>query len=166
MLNYTRATTISAVQGLSQSELDHPHDPTANPIGALLAHICAIEWSYVASTLGGSPPSAADWAEWGPLMRLGPQAWAAARGRTLEEHLARLEAVRSQTLTGLRAVDDAWLSQGANLPWFRDPVTHLWVWYHVMEDELNHRGQIRWLRGRLPAHGLQAEPAMPGSGAD
>jgi hypothetical protein len=23
-------------------------------------------------------------------------------------------------------------------------------WFHVAEDEINHRGQIRWLRPRLP----------------
>lgn len=24
-----------------------------------------------------------------------------------------------------------------------------WAWFHVAEDEINHRGQIRWLRARL-----------------
>ena len=156
MLTYTRASTIAAIEGLVQSELDHQHDATANPIGALLNHVAAIEWSFVAGTLGGTPPSDADWAEWGPLFRLGPEAWTAARGQTLEEHLSRLAAVRDRTLAGLRSVDDAWLAQHANLPWFGEPVTHLWVWYHVMEDELNHRGQIRWLRGRLPGHASQS----------
>lgn len=159
MLNYTRASTIAAVEDLTQSELDHQHDATANPIGSLLAHIAAIEWSFDAGTLGGSPPSDADWAEWGPRFRLGPDAWAAARGRTLDEHLNRLAAVRERTLEGLRAVDDDWLMQHATLPWFREPTTHLWIWYHVMEDELNHRGQIRWLRGRLPGRSSHTDGA-------
>jgi uncharacterized damage-inducible protein DinB len=159
MLTYTRATTLAAVAGLAPSDLDHQHDTKANPIGALLSHISAIEWSFVASTPGGTPPSDADWPEWGPLFRLGPEAWAAARGQTLEEHLTRLAAVRARTLDGLRAVDDAWLVQHATLPWFREPVTHLWIWYHVMEDELNHRGQIRWLRGRLPGRSSHTDGA-------
>jgi hypothetical protein len=25
-----------------------------------------------------------------------------------------------------------------------------WAWFHVAEDEINHRGQMRWLRARLP----------------
>lgn len=25
-----------------------------------------------------------------------------------------------------------------------------WAWFHVAEDEVNHRGQTRWLRARLP----------------
>ena len=26
-----------------------------------------------------------------------------------------------------------------------------WAWFHVLEDEISHRGQIRWLRARIPA---------------
>jgi hypothetical protein len=27
-----------------------------------------------------------------------------------------------------------------------------WAWFHVAEDEINHRGQIRWLRARLSSN--------------
>ncbi len=27
-----------------------------------------------------------------------------------------------------------------------------WAWFHVAEDEISHRGQIRWLRARLHRH--------------
>ena len=154
MLTYTRATTLAAVDGLGTAQLDHQHDATANPIGALLAHIGAIEWAYLTGTLGDKPLSG-EWERWGPLMRLGPSAWAAARGQTLSAHLDRLAAVRERTLSGLRSMDDAWLAQRTTLPWLRGPATNLWSWYHVMEDELNHRGQIRWLRARLSSRGTQ-----------
>ena len=159
MLEYTRATTLDAVAGLDVAALDHQHDGGANPIGALLAHTAAIEWGYVVATLGGPPPAPEVWAAWGPLFRLGPAAWAAARGRPLDAHVARLGAVRARTLEGLRAVDDAWLARPATLPWLRRPATHLWAWYHVMEHELNHRGQIRWRRSRLTA--AAAPPGAP-----
>jgi hypothetical protein len=150
MLDATRASTVDAVAGLDVTALEHQHDPSANPIGSLLAHTAAIEWCYAATTLAGSPPSPEEWAEWQPFLRLGPDAWAAARGRSLDAHLERLRAVRARTLDGLRAVEDTRLTELVTLPWLRQPATHLWVWYHVMEDELNHRGQIRWLRSRLP----------------
>ena len=149
MLEYTRGTTLAAVASLDVAELDHQFDAKANPIGALLAHVAAIEWVHAAATLGGSPPTADEWAAWGPLIQLGPAAWAAAKGDSLDAHRDRLRAVRQRTLDGLRSIDDAWLLQPAALPWLRRPATHLWAWYHVMEDELNHRGQIRWLRSRL-----------------
>jgi uncharacterized damage-inducible protein DinB len=165
MLTYTRETTVAAVAGLGLAELDHQHDPGANPIGALLAHVAAVEWAYAAGTLEGGPAAAA-WAAWGPLLRLGPAAWAAARGRPLDEHLARLAAVRERTLAGLRSVDDGWLERPPRLPWLREPATHLWAWYHVMEDELNHRGQVRWLRSRLPGRpGPGASQASGSAGA-
>src|SRR5512138_2640711 len=83
MLEQARATTIAAVNGLDTVALDHQHDANANPIGALLAHVSAIEWAYLAATLEPGPPPPAEWAAWRPLVRLGPEAWAAARGRTL-----------------------------------------------------------------------------------
>lgn len=160
MLDASRASTVDAVAGLDPAALDHQHDGSANPIGALLAHTAAIEWCYAAATLGSAPPNAEEWAEWQPFLQLGPAAWAAARGRSLAAHLERLRAVRARTLDGLRAVDDARLADSVTLPWLRGPATHLWVWYHVVEDELNHRGQIRWLRSRLPA-----TPETPGTSA-
>lgn len=161
MLDYTRRTTLAAVAGLDVAALDSQHDPAANPIGALLAHVGAVEWAYLTGTLEPGPPSPDEWAAWGPLLRLGPAAWAAARGRTVEEHAARLAVVRARTLDGLRRVDDAWLARRATLPWLREPFTHHWAWYHVMEDELNHRGQIRWLRAR-PTGGTGPAPERRG----
>lgn len=150
MLEYTRATTLNGVAALGTADLDHQHDERANPIGAMLAHVAAIEWVHAVQTFS-LPATTEAWAEWGPLIQLGPAAWAAARGRTLDAHVERLRAVRERTLEGLRAVDDEWLTRTAALPWLPRPATNLWAWYHVMEDELNHRGQTRWLRGRLPS---------------
>jgi len=155
MLEYTRVTTLDSVADLTVADLDHQHDAKANPIGALLAHITAVEWVYTASTVGGPTPSDTDWAEWGPLLRLEPAVWDFARGRPVEWHVERLRAVRGRTLEGFRAFDDAWLEQPATLSWARGAPTNLWAWYHVMEDELNHRGQIRWLRSRLHDEGVR-----------
>jgi hypothetical protein len=47
----------------------------------------------------------------------------------------------------LLARDDAWLERSvAPAP----RINAHWAWFHVAEDETNHRGQIRWLRQRLP----------------
>lgn len=132
MLGYARATTVAAVTRLQVADLDHRFDAKANSIGALLAHVAATEWYYLTTTLEGRQPDGAEWADWGAALRLGPAAEAAAHGR-----------------------DVAWLAATFTLPWSGQSATHLWAWFHVAEDELNHRGQIRWLRGRL------AGPAEP-----
>src|SRR5437879_491138 len=46
ILLYARQTTLAAVEGLSMAELDHLHDDSSNSIGALLAHIAAVERGY------------------------------------------------------------------------------------------------------------------------
>jgi hypothetical protein len=68
------------------------------------------------------------------------------RGYPLEHYLEELTVVRRRTLEGLSVRDDTWLEHAV------DPAPKInahWAWFHVAEDEINHRGQIRWLRPRL-----------------
>jgi len=151
MLGYARATTLAAVDGLTPTDLVHRYDAKANSIGALLAHVATTEWYYLTTTLGRREPTGAEWADWGATLQLGPTAEAAVQGRELPWFVERLQTVRARTLDALRGVDDAWLSAEFELPWLAQPATNHWAWFHVAEDELNHRGQIRWLRSRLPS---------------
>jgi uncharacterized damage-inducible protein DinB len=132
------------------ADLEHRHDAQANSIGALLAHVAATEWYFLATTLERRTAEGSEWGDWGAALRLGPGAEDAVRGRELTWHQARLGELRERTLAGLREVDDAWLAGQFDLPWLGKPATHLWAWFHVAEDELNHRGQMRWLAARLP----------------
>ena len=85
----------------------------------------------------------------GTLLRLTPATWEITRGQTIELHVDRLNNLREHSIAALAAKSDDWLQQSFMLPWLPLPSNNLWAWYHVMEDELNHRGQIRWLRQRL-----------------
>ena len=58
ILLYTRQSTLAAVEGLSIAELDHLHDDSSNSIGALLAHIAAVERGYQCVTFEERAPSA------------------------------------------------------------------------------------------------------------
>ena len=149
MLMHSRETVLDAVKDLSAHQLSHQHDEKANPIGALLAHMSAVEWFYVNASIQQRTPSGPEWGVWGPLLRLTPATWAATKGQTLDEHVERLASVRARTMSGLREKNDAWLRESFALPWTSEPANNHWAWYHVIEDELNHRGQIRWLRSRL-----------------
>ena len=147
MLTYARFTTIAAVNGLTLEELDHLHDPVSNSIGALLAHIAVVERSYQILTFEGRTLSADENARWSAALKLGDEGRHALRGRPLDDYLDELKSVREQTLAGFAARDDAWLEQSVNPA---PKINAHWAWFHVAEDEINHRGQIRWLRGRLP----------------
>jgi hypothetical protein len=70
MLTYTRERLLGAVEGLSQAELDHEHDAGSNGIGALLAHVAAVERFYQVATLEEREPSAEESAAWDAALKL------------------------------------------------------------------------------------------------
>ena len=150
MLGYARRTVLAAVAGLGRRELDHLHDPASNSIGALLAHAVAVERVYQLVTFEERDPTPREAAAWQAALDLGDAGRRALRGHDLSWYLGELETTRAATLAALAARDDAWLER----PLARAPHMNAhWAWFHVAEDEINHRGQIRWLRARLPVDG-------------
>ena len=146
MLTYARSTTLAAVEGLTMAELDHLHDAESNSIGALLAHITAVERSYQIMTFEERMLSTQENELLSTALKLGANGRRLLRGYPLEHYLEQLTAVRRSTLEMLAARDDAWLERSV------PPIPRInahWAWFHVGEDEINHRGQIRWLRARL-----------------
>ncbi len=147
MLLYARATTIAAVDGLTLTDLDHLHDDRSNSIGALLAHIAAVERAYQVLTFEDRALSVEENSRWASALKLGPEGRRTLRGEPLPNYLEQLAAVRHNTLEALALRDDAWLDRSVTPA---PKINMHWAWFHVAEDEINHRGQIRWLRARLP----------------
>jgi uncharacterized damage-inducible protein DinB len=147
MLTYARDTTLAAVNGLIRGQLDHLHDARSNTIGALLAHIAAVERGYQVVTFEEREPSAAETAEWAAALKLGAPGRLEIRGHELEFYTDELSRTRQATLAALAQRDDAWLEAPLRIA---PNLNAHWAWFHVAEDEINHRGQIRWLRARLP----------------
>ena len=147
MLTYARDTTLAAVNGLTPGQLDHLHDAGSNTIGALLAHIAAVERGYQVVTFEEREPSASETAAWSASLKLGDHGRREIRGHDLHFYTDELMRTREATLAALAQRDDAWLE--APLAIAPNLNAH-WAWFHVAEDEISHRGQIRWLRARLP----------------
>jgi uncharacterized damage-inducible protein DinB len=147
MMNYTRSTTLQAVTGLGVNELDYLHDPQSNSIGTLLSHIAAAEAGYQAATFDGRDLNAEERQQWGAALALGGRARDEIRGNELDHYLGIMEQVRAKTLAELARRDDQWLEEQTS---FGDGqrVNNYFKWFHVMGHEINHRGQIRWLRSR------------------
>ena len=152
MMTYARSTTLAAAQGLTMAELDHLQDETSNSIGALLAHCAAVERSYQILTFDERMLSAEENELMSAALKLGDDGRRSLRGSPLEHYLDALAAVRRVTLEGLAVRDDAWLERSVTVA---PRINAHFAWFHVAEDEINHRGQIRWLRARLP----KREPA-------
>ena len=149
MLNYVRQTTVTAVNGLSLRELDHQFDATSNSIGALLLHIAAAEAGYQVATFESRDLSVDERSEWGAALELGDRARTDIRGHELSFYLARLEQVRAKTMAELSRRSDQWLDEATSTR-SGHPVNNYFKWFHVLSHEVNHRGQIRWLRSRMP----------------
>lgn len=127
-------------------ELDHLQDASSNSIGALLAHLAAVERGYQYITFEERPPSAQENAALEPALTLGAEGRRLLRGKPLEHYIHELSESRRLTLEGLAARDDEWLER----PLIAAPAMNAhFAWFHVAEDEINHRGQMRWLRARL-----------------
>ena len=150
MMNYARATTLHAVKDLTTQQLDFVPAGFGNSIGALLEHFAAVEVAYQIRTFQHR------WAEdddpelkpWVAGLDLGERI-KELRGRDLDFYIKQLETVRNTTLEKFKTLDDTWLEQEFE---FREGVNanHYWCWFHVFEDEINHRGQIRLIRKNLP----------------
>ena len=153
MLTYVRSTTVAAVEGLNVSELDHVHDEGSNSIGALLAHLVVTECSYQILTFEERLLSAQENERWSIALKLGAPARRTIRGHDVKHYLEELAAARQATLEGFALRDDAWLERTVVAA---PKLNAHWVWFHVTEHESHHRGQIRWLRARLPQGQINA----------
>ena len=147
MMNYARHTTVQAVAGLGVDELDYLHDPQTNSIGALLTHLAAAEIGYQAATFESRDLNEDERHQWGAALDLGDRARHEIRGHELDHYLARLAEVRAKTLAELGRRDDQWLQEETSFG-NGQRVNNYFKWFHVIGHEMNHRGQIRWLRSR------------------
>ena len=148
MMRFARTTTLQDVEGMTVKELDAIPPGFSNSVGMLLAHIAAVDRLYhIFSFQGVNPYSTDDFRPYLGAMSFGKRG-ERVTGRSLEELLAELEGSRAATLAELAKRDDAWLSTVLT-GWDDFQPDQHWAWFHVMEDELSHRGQIRVVRKAL-----------------
>ena len=153
MMNYARITTLAEVQGLGTAELDYLLDDDANSIGMLLEHMIWVERGYQANTFGWLIEGE-EVERWRLGSELGAEGRRQIRGFGLDHYLDRLAAIRERTLAELARRDENWLFEESEW-WGGKPANNYFKWFHVLEDELNHRGQIRIIRKRLPRSSRQ-----------
>jgi len=151
MLNYNRSTIIGATKGMTMEQLDHLHDAKSNSIGSLIMHLGAVDKFYQLNSFDGRDLTEAEKKIWEDAMELGEKGRKNIKGKDLKFYIDLITEVRDRTLAEFKKKDDAWLL--AVDPKFGDgktPFNTYWKWFHVCEHESNHRGQIAWLKKRLP----------------
>lgn len=149
MMNYARFTTINTVKGLSQEQLDYLHDSECNSIGGLLSHIAAVEFAYRIWTFERRELNEEELKQWRPSLELGELGRQNIKGRNLNYYIDLLDKVRQMTLDAFKKINDEWLYEETSFRGNKQ-ANNYFKWFHVFEDEINHRGQMRWLKKRLP----------------
>lgn len=147
MMDYARETTLWEVRNLTTTQLDFLPDAQSNSIGALLYHIAATEIWYQVYTFEGRKMTSEEEEPLLAAFDLGELGRSEIRGHELSFYLEILASTRAKTLAGFAERDDDWLYQ--EFPFWGKTGNNYFCWFHVFEDELSHRGQIRILKKRL-----------------
>lgn len=148
MMDYTRMTTLDAVVGLSVEELDYRINGKGNSIGCLLYHMACLEEIYQISTFEDRDFTKEELQRLTVGFELGEKAHKEIKDKEIDFYLEQLSKVRERTLDLFKQIKDIWLDEvspiGPN-----DVANNYFRWFHVFEDELNHRGQIRLIRNHM-----------------
>lgn len=154
MMNWMRETILWPVRDMSIKDLDYLHDDDSNSIGGMLWHLAATERFYQLNTFEGRA-----WGNWpdkddkefSVAMSLGDRGRAQIKGNPLDFYMEKLNRVREYSLKELKNRDDEWLLK-IDPDWgWSHPTNNYCKWFHVVEHESNHNGQIKYIKSRLPA---------------
>jgi hypothetical protein len=149
-----RRDTLRELERVTPEMVDwYPSGPL-NSIGTLLYHIGLIEADWVASDVLGldDPPELAALLPWSDREHDGSagserRLWRV-DGQSLDDHLARLAAIRSWVLERLRPMTNADFHRTRSLE--RYDVAPDWALHHILQHEAEHRSHIAWLRDTYP----------------
>ncbi|WP_404346463.1 DinB family protein [Sutcliffiella horikoshii] len=148
MLEHTRAVTLDEVKDLSEDDLDYLVDEGSNTIGSLLLHIASIEFVHQVISFEHRDINEFELKQWKSALELGEAASKTINNNTVKYYIAELAKVREKTLSQLKGLNDDWLLEEKK--WGNGvPYNNYYLWFHVFEDEINHRGQIRTIKRML-----------------
>ncbi|WP_397363276.1 DUF664 domain-containing protein [Olleya sp. R77988] len=145
MLDDLKARVTNSVQHLDQEATDFLLDDKANRIGAMIYHLAATEKYYQVYTIENRGYNKEETEKWGVAMNLGDNGRKQLVGKPIQYYLDIWNEVRKETYRLLKTKDDKWFNakvKGSNM-------NNHWAWYHVMEHQANHMGQIRMIAKRV-----------------
>ena len=145
MLEDLKARVTRSVSHLSQEEVDFLLDENANRIGAMIMHLAAVEKYYQLYTFENRDFNKEEKEKWSSAMDLGELGREDLVGKPISYYLEIWDEVREETLRLLKTKDDRWFKSNVK----NSTMNNHWAWYHVMEHQANHMGQIRLIIGRI-----------------
>ncbi len=145
MLEELKDRITEDIRDLDQKETDYLFDDKANSIGAIIMHLVATEAYCQVETLEDRTWTDEEKEFWIIAAGLGADARDQLKGKPIKYYLDLWDQVRQKTLGGLKIKDDAWFAATID-----ESMNNHWAWFHILEHEANHMGQIALVKSRLP----------------
>jgi uncharacterized damage-inducible protein DinB len=144
MLDNLKQRVERNVLNLDQAGTDFLLDENANSPGAIIYHLAATEAYYQAYTFEGRGFNGEERKKWDTALNLGEKARNEFKGKPIRYYLDLYDAVRKKTKELLKTKDDKWFAKKAS-----GNMTNHWAWFHVMEHQANHMGQLAMITKRI-----------------
>jgi len=146
MLDNMKERVAYTVQNMSTEELDYLQDENANTIGALLMHLIATENYYRIVTFEERDLTSEEMKEYNDAMELGDLGRKNIKDKNVSYYLDLYNEARQKTIEAFKQKDDVWLATTPT----GSSVSNHFSWFHVMEHQSSHLGQILYLKKRIP----------------
>jgi uncharacterized damage-inducible protein DinB len=141
MLEYLKDDIVSSTRGLNALETDFQFDEKANSIGAIILHITAVEAAYQKYSFGEEIFNTYEKEE-KELLEISldlDKTKEILKDKPIKYYLDMYKKVRKRTLKEFKERNDDWWTKKNH-----------WSWFHVMEHQAHHLGQIRLITARFP----------------
>ncbi|EDP72141.1 hypothetical protein FBALC1_13607 [Flavobacteriales bacterium ALC-1] len=143
MLDNLKKRVERHVRNLDQEGTDYLLDENANSPGAIIFHLAATEAYYQVYTFEGRSFNAEERAKWEMALNLGAEARKQFKNKPIKYYMDIYDEVRAKTKALLKTKDDEWFKKKIG------SMTNHWAWFHVMEHQANHMGQLALITKRI-----------------
>ena len=143
MLDNLKHRVERIVVNLNQEQTDFLLDEDANRIGAIIYHLAATEAYYQVYTFENRGFNYEENEKWMVALNLGGRGRNELKDKPISYYLDIYNEVRNKTKELLKTKDDKWFSKKAS------GMSNHWAWFHVMEHQANHMGQLALITKRL-----------------
>lgn len=143
MLDNLKERVERHVVNLNQEGTDYLLDANSNRPGAIIYHLAATEAYYQVYTLEGRGFNAEEKEKWETALNLGDKARIEFKNKPIQYYIDIYDDVRKRTKELLKTKDDKW---------FKSKIGNMsmhWAWFHVMEHQANHMGQLALITKRI-----------------
>jgi hypothetical protein len=143
MLDNLKGRVERNVKNLDVDGTDYLLDEKSNSPGAIIYHLAATEAYYQIYTFEGRQFNDEEEKMWGTALSLGDKAREEFKGKPIQYYLDIYDKVRAKTKMLLKEKDDEWFAED------NGTMSNHWAWFHVMEHQANHMGQLALITKRI-----------------